>query len=539
MPRIKFDCGCSFECIEGNRIVFSPKIEDINLTCKKTWKLISDGNTKGVFQLESRLGQSIAKKLKPENMEQLSALISILRPGSLEAIRDGKSVTNHYIDKKNLEEGVDYFHPSLEPILNSTLGELIYQEQAIQIAKDIAGFTLSESDSLRKSIGKKDVKLMAEIKGKFLDGCKKQNIVNEKDAQEIFGWIEKSQRYSFNKSHAVSYAMNAYLSAFSKAHFPQAFFCSYLRFAKDKVDPQQEIKQLVKNANEMGIEVCLPDLRILNRLFEIRDHKIYFGLTDIKGLGLSVYNKLLEINKQSKIEHMSYIELIFNVLLKINSSAAKAIVSSGAIDYFKKNRTEMLFDLELCSSLTNKEIEYLKTINIRSTSSISIKECFNMLLSNYKLNKNRKVIVQGLLHTYVQPPYSLIDKIEWLADTEAAILGTSISCSKLDSYDITMTNSNCRDIKNMSNTNNQKILLAGEITYINAIKTKTGKNPGQEMAFLTIEDQTGSLDSVVFFPESYQKYKHHLFEENILIFSGFRSKNKDGIVVEKCFVPSS
>jgi DNA polymerase-3 subunit alpha len=200
MTKLQFDCGCSFSCVEDNRIIFSPKIENINLNCKKTWNLISDGNTKGVFQLESRLGQSIAKKLKPENMEQLSALISILRPGSLEAIRDGKSVTNHYIDRKNHNESIDYFHPSLEPILSGTLGELIYQEQAIQIAKDIAGFTLSESDTLRKSIGKKDVKLMAEIKGKFLEGCKKQNIVNDNDAQEIFGWIEKSQRYSFNKS---------------------------------------------------------------------------------------------------------------------------------------------------------------------------------------------------------------------------------------------------------------------------------------------------------------------------------------------------
>jgi DNA polymerase-3 subunit alpha len=295
-------------------------------------------------------------------MEQLSALISILRPGSLEAMRDGKSVTNHYIDRKNYQESIDYFHPSLEPILNSTLGELIYQEQAIQIAKDIAGFTLSESDTLRKSIGKKDVKLMAEIKGKFLEGCKKQNIVKENDAQEIFGWIEKSQRYSFNKSHAVSYAMNAYLSAYTKAHFPQAFFCSYLRFAKDKVDPQQEIKQLVKNANEMDIIVCLPDLRIMNKLFEIQNNKIYFGLTDIKGVGESVYNKLIEINKIYNISKMNYLQTMFSVLHKINSSSAKALISSGALDYFNKNRTEILFDFELSTSLTSKEIDHLKPI---------------------------------------------------------------------------------------------------------------------------------------------------------------------------------
>jgi DNA polymerase-3 subunit alpha len=171
----------------------------LDLECPKTWFLIATGNTKGCFQLESRLGRSMARKLKPENMEQLSALIAILRPGSLEAIRDGKSVSNHFIDKKNGEEEVDYFHPSLEPILNKTYGEMIYQEQAMQIARDLAGFNLQEADNLRKAIGKKKPEEMAKIKVKFSEGCKKLKILTEDQAEQIFGWIEKSQRYSFNK----------------------------------------------------------------------------------------------------------------------------------------------------------------------------------------------------------------------------------------------------------------------------------------------------------------------------------------------------
>ncbi|MFN9900860.1 MAG: DNA polymerase III subunit alpha, partial [bacterium] len=111
----------------------------------------------------------------------------------------------------------------------------------------------------------------------------------ENEAEQIFGWIEKSQRYSFNKSHAVSYAMNAYLSAYAKAHFPKIFFASYLRFAKDKIDPQDEIKALVQNASEMEINVVTPDLRNLNKYFILKNDKIYFGLTDIKGVGDSVY----------------------------------------------------------------------------------------------------------------------------------------------------------------------------------------------------------------------------------------------------------
>ena len=124
-----FDCGCKFEITGSNlefpRIQFEPKLEKINLECSKTWDLISSGNTKGCFQLESRLGQSMAKRLKPRNIEQLSALISILRPGCLEAIRDGKTVSNHYIDKKNGQESVDYYHPILKSVLEKTYGEMI------------------------------------------------------------------------------------------------------------------------------------------------------------------------------------------------------------------------------------------------------------------------------------------------------------------------------------------------------------------------------------------------------------------------------
>ena len=215
--------------------------EDIDLECQKTWYLISDGNTKGVFQLESRLGQSMAKKLKPQNIEQLSALISILRPGCLEAVRDGKTVSNHYIDKKNGLESIDYFHEALESILMTTYGEMVYQEQAMQICQKIANFDLCEADMLRKAIGKKKPEEMAKIKTLFLDKSKVSKIVNVDEAEQIFSWIEKSQRYSFNKSHAISYAMNAYVSAYAKAHYPKQFFVSYLKYAKDKIDPIREI----------------------------------------------------------------------------------------------------------------------------------------------------------------------------------------------------------------------------------------------------------------------------------------------------------
>src|SRR5690606_5207206 len=142
-----FPCGCKFPIIneELNRVEFDARLENIPLDCERTWDLISEGNTKGVFQLESRLGQMLAKKLKPRTIEHLAALISIMRPGCLEAIRDGKSVTDHYIDRKNGVEPVEIFHPSLQPALGATYGEMIYQEQAMRIAQDVAGFNLQQA----------------------------------------------------------------------------------------------------------------------------------------------------------------------------------------------------------------------------------------------------------------------------------------------------------------------------------------------------------------------------------------------------------
>jgi DNA polymerase III alpha subunit len=222
------------------------------------------------------------------------------------------------------------------------------------------------------------------------------------------------------------------------------------------------------------------------------------------------------------------------VLIKINSTAAKALIGSGALDYFRKTRTQMLFDYEIISALTKKELEYAFNGSHRD---LSIIDMLKILINHSKVNVKRKKIIQNLLDATINPPYSMVDKIEWLADTEAGLLGTAISCSKLDTYDITMTTATCREFKN--NVYHKNILIAGEISNINVIKTKNGKQAGQNMAFVSIEDQTGSIDSIIFFPEQYEKYKHHLFETNILIFSGNKAKNKDGLIIEKCFVPSA
>jgi len=532
MKMITFeDCNCKFCLNDEATIDLDIDIENIDLNCRRTWNLISEGNTKGCFQLESRLGQSMSKKLKPDNIEQLSALISIMRPGCLEAYRDGKSVSNHYIDKKNKNEEIDFFHPALESILSTTYGEMVYQEQAMQICQKIANFDLTEADQLRKAIGKKKPEEMVKIKKLFLHKSEAANILSKTESEELFGWIEKSQRYSFNKSHAVSYAYNAYLSAYTKAHFPIEFFASYLKFAKDKIDPLKEIQELISNANEMNISIHLPSiLKPKKEFFIDHDNSIWFGLTNIKGLGDSVYEKLNEILSNYDIKDKTFLYVYCNILRNINSTACKGLICSGAIPNGNVSRTRMLFYYEILNNLTDRECEFISKISENT----ELEKILHILLesTNIKLTAKRKQTILSLINTIKKPPYSLEDSPEWLSNNEKFYLGASITCHKIDGCDIYSANVECKDLAHGTKT---KIpILGAEISDINVIRTKRGVNPGQEMAFIKVTDSTGSADLVIF-PEEYLKYKELLIDGNTLLIKLDKSKDKETFIIKQCW----
>lgn len=222
----EFECGCKFP-IHGEikKCDGLPAIkidyENIPLDCPKAWTILDEGKTKGVFQLETQLGMSWAKKLQPDSMSELAALVSILRPGSLKAIVDGKSMSQHYVDRKHGEEEIKDVHPAIWSILEPTQGVMIYQEQSMKVAQKLAGFDLKQADNLRKAIGKKKADLMAKVKIEFLDGCRNTGIVTDEQAKEIFDIIEKSNRYSFNASHAFGYGVIGYWSAYAKCLSPE------------------------------------------------------------------------------------------------------------------------------------------------------------------------------------------------------------------------------------------------------------------------------------------------------------------------------
>lgn len=321
-------------------------INEIPLDCPAVWRLISSGHTVGVFQLEKNLGQDWAKKVKPDSLEELAALTALLRPGPLEA-----GMTQDYVDIKFGRKKISYLHPSLKPILEPTWGCLVYQEQAIKIATDVAGLSPESADELRKAIGKKKPELMAKVKAKFVKGAQKYGGIALGIAEEIFGWIEKCQRYSFNKSHAISYGMIAYQTAWLKCHFPHEFFTSYLTYSQYKSDPKEEIYKLVQDARFFGVEILPPDIRRGNIHFQMTEEPlkgVAFGLSHVRGVGTSAIDKIVTAAQQTS--GTKSLDTWCNFLASVpdfHRNVGIALIKSGACDCYGIGRSEMVRELEV------------------------------------------------------------------------------------------------------------------------------------------------------------------------------------------------
>tara|TARA_R110002020_G_scaffold103752_23_gene243249 strand:- start:26785 stop:28353 length:1569 start_codon:yes stop_codon:yes gene_type:complete len=517
----------------------------ICLDDEKTWKLFKEGKTKGVFQLESNLGRSWSKRVSPSNIEELSALIALIRPGCLKAMSKGKSMTQHYVDRKNGVDEIEYLHESLEPILEKTYGVLVYQEQSMMIAQDVAGFNLQEADILRKAIGKKKAGLMAQVKKSFLEGTNKKGILTSEEAAEIFSWIEKSSRYSFNKSHSVAYAMNSYMSAWYKANYVKEFFLSYFYHASDKQDPHQEIYELVSEAKLFDLEILTPS--IINHYPKFHEHKgsILFGVKDIKSLTGKNGDKVIEAIKDLKedvgtsISEVSWMDILLGLGKKISSTAFKALASVGFFRGFNGTitRNRALYEYEIYRSLTKAESTWVQN-NYKEKKWSSLTECFTDLAplkkeggGTSRLERNQAVLNE--IHFLDNPPYEMDDDPSWIIDQEVKFLGCPVSLSKIEAADTSDANTTCKEI--VDGKTGKFLCVAGNINRLSNYKVKKGKTKGKMMSFLTIEDETCSLDSVVVFPQAREKYQYVLYEGNNLIFCGAVSKSDDSFIVNKIY----
>jgi DNA polymerase III alpha subunit len=265
-------------------------------------------------------------------------------------------MSQDYADIKFGRKKHSYLHSSLKSILESTYGCMVFQEQALRIATDVAGFNPIEADTLRAAIGKKKAELMAKLKPKFIKGCQNHSKIGRGIAEEIFGWIEKCQRYSFNKSHALSYGMIAYQTAWLKCHFPHEFFTSYLTYSQYKGDPKEEIYKLVQDARLFGVDIFPPDIRRGNIHFQMIEEPqkgVAFGLAHVRGVGASAIQKIVSaVTETSEISSLETWGNFLSAVPDFHRDVGIALIKSGACDCYNMQRSEMVRELEVVLGTT-------------------------------------------------------------------------------------------------------------------------------------------------------------------------------------------
>lgn len=565
MANIVFPCDCKFVIVNDNRdidipmnvgdklpmidISANPWLENsiyrASLTCDLTWQLFGEGRTKGVFQLEKNLGQNWSKKTKPDSLNDLGALVSLLRPGCLRAMSGTppKSMTQRYVDRKHKLEDVVYLHKAIEDILEATYGVLVYQEQAMQIAERVAGFNKQDADVLRKAIGKKKADVMAKVEKDFIEKASKAGVITNDEAVEIFGWIRESQKYSFNKSHAITYGMDSYISAYIKAHFPIVFYASWITGATWKTtEKYEEIADLVNDAKINNVTVRTPQFtNITANTSIINNEYIQFGLSNVRGIGpasVTDVNNAIESVSEKLDKHQkdwTWLETLLYFSTEVNSKVSEALISVGAFDYIDKTpRNKKLFEYNQFSEINKTELPWLLE-NYPKLKWATLTEALAALMPVRKIKnkvqvsgggtatKGREEFVRSLIYNLTNPPNSLEDTISWIATTEERLLGTPVSCNKVDScIGVEEANTVCSDF--VKGNTNQYMVFAVEIVNVDIMTTKAGKTPGSKMARLTIRDSSCSINDVVCFPKEWKDLASVLQEGNTVLLLGEKTR---------------
>lgn len=454
-----------------------------------------------------------------------------------------KSMTQRYADRKMGKEEVTYLHKSIADVLSTTYGVLTYQEQAMRIAEEVAAFNKQDADVLRKAIGKKKADIMAKVEKEFLEKAEKAGIITLDEAKEIFGWIRESQKYSFNKSHAIAYGTDAYWSAYIKAHFPLSFYGAWILGANWKNDDKyEEIAELLNDAKLAGIDVRTPQLYSLTEQTSIiNDEYVQFGLTEIKGVGNSTSKKVLialdevrlKLGKSEK--DWTWMEFLLFATPKLGKSVVTGLISVGALDYMDKYpRNKRLYEYnQLLEQITNNEVLWLQA-HWSNHNWPTFIEALKTLQPVRKLDKKvwvggggtssvkREKLIGSVISLLENPPTKLIDTIEWTAVTEEHYLGTPITISKVDGCEESVeANTTCKEFLDGKDG---FMVFAVEVVKVDELKTKAGKTPGAKMARLSIRDSSCTIDAVIF-PKQWSEFGSAIHEGNTILMVGERTKD--------------
>jgi DNA polymerase-3 subunit alpha len=459
-------------------------IEGIPMDDSKTFALLKECQTLAVFQLESRGMRDLIKRLQPDCFEEIVALVALFRPGPLQS-----GMVDDFIDRKHGRAKVEYPHPDLEAILKPTYGVILYQEQVMQIAQVLAGYTLGGADILRRAMGKKKAEEMAEQRAIFTKGAIERE-VSAKTASSIFDLMEKFAGYGFNRSHSAAYALIAYQTAWLKAHYPAEFMAAVL---SSDMDNTEKVVNMVNECKSLHLKMEMPNLNTSHYRFTVsKDGGLIYGLGAIKGAG------------EAAIEHITaerdangpYSDL-FSFCKRLDTHKANrrvidALIKAGSMDYQGIHRACLIQ---------------------------SIDNAFNAA----ERNKRDKANNQGDLFAQLNdqstqaPNYASapVWRDEKRLRAEKEVLGFYISGHPIELYQAELNHITTSCISKLKPTNKQTIVVAGFISTLRAMNTKRG----DRMAFVTLEDNTSSIELAVF-AEPYLQYRDLLIKDQLIIVEG-------------------
>ena len=484
-------------------------INNIPFDDKKVYNLISEGDNLGVFQLESTGMIDLCKKVQPRNIDELRAISAIYRPGPLES-----GMVDDYIERKHGRASVTYDDDRLEEALKETFGVIVYQEQVMQAARTLAGYSLGEADILRRAMGKIKPEEMAAQKKRFIEGARERGITESKSSL-IFDRIEKFAGYGFPKAHATAYAYLSYQTAYLKYYYSVQFYAALLTI--DMSDTGR-ISRIIEDAKNHDISILGPDVNESSKFFSVTDNKdkkeIRFGLGAIKNIGISASEEILKERKKAG-PFQSFTNLCTRVSLqKVNKKTLEALVKTGAFDSIYGE-----------SSFINRRSLFESIPDILAAA-LKEKERLNSgQLSFFEQSKGPE-LMSNEVKVKGQQDWSDMEKLS----TEKEYLGFYISGHPLDIYLPVLKLSGSATVQqllegkatpiaqaseNRFRKRGHTFCLAGLITKFKEIRTKKSK----QMAFVSLEDLTGSIE-LVCFPTIYAKYADYLKEGRTVIVKG-------------------
>ncbi len=474
-------------------------IDSLPLNDQKTYHLLQAGDTTGVFQLESAGMKRYLKELKPTDFEDIIAMVALYRPGPMQFI-------DEFIARKHGQKEIVYPHPSMENALKNTYGVLVYQEQVMQISKEVCGFSGGEADTLRKAIGKKNAELMAKMRDKMIDGGQKHSGISKSLMETFWKQLEDFAAYCFNKSHAACYGLIAYQTAYLKAHFPPAFMASLMTSAYGDTD---RLAIEIKECTRMGIEVLQPDINESFLEFAVvpKTKQIRFGMSAIKNVGTNAVEEILRLREENG--RFLSLEQFFSLVNPsiVNRKNIESLIKSGAFDSLG-DRLQLLDNLDVLMAYATKT---QKEQNSGQTD----------LFGGSDTEQARSELILGP----VVGEYSVNDKLFW----ERELLGLYLSQHPLEAYK-TLLQETTLNFKTIKPTHNgKKVTVGGSITDTREITTKSG----QKMAFIQLTDGDNDLELIVF-PSVYQQTIGIWQKDAVVIANGkVSSKDKSGIAVDE------